>query len=86
MFVVELEFDDDERRSAHRPAHRDRLVHLHEAGLLVLAGPWAGDIGALLIFDTDQAGVDQILADDPFYRAPGVVLKAVREWHPIVGR
>ncbi|MBA2478890.1 MAG: hypothetical protein H0V38_09840, partial [Sporichthyaceae bacterium] len=52
MFILELEFDGDERRLAARPAHRDRLLALHASGRLVLAGPWEDDSGAVLVFNT----------------------------------
>lgn len=85
MFVLELEFTDDERRLAARPAHRERLLGLYADGSLVMAGPWADDVGAMLVFDTDQSDVDRILADDPYYATPGVQVTSVREWQPIVG-
>jgi uncharacterized protein len=82
MFVVELEFDEDDRRLELRPAHRQRLTAMDET---VLAGPWASGTGALLVFDTDRAGVERILADDPYYRAPEVTVRSVRELRPIAG-
>ncbi|UJW29934.1 YciI family protein [Saccharothrix sp. AJ9571] len=85
MFVLELEFDDDERRLAARPAHRDRLRQLHAEGLLKLAGPWADDSGALLVFDTDEAGVRRIMEEDPYYSVAGVKVASLREWQPIAG-
>ena len=51
MYVVELDFDDDPRRLEARPAHRERLQALSLQGTLVLAGPWADDAGAMLVFD-----------------------------------
>jgi len=33
----------------------------------------------------DRPGLDAILDDDPYYRAPGVEVRAIREWSPIVG-
>jgi len=86
MYVVELAFDGDPRRLAARPAHRELLARLHSEGQLVLAGPWDDDSGALLVFDTDEPGVQQIMASDPYYSTPGVSVVAVRRWRPIVGR
>lgn len=85
MVILELEFTDDPRRLAARPAHRERLIALHSAGTLVLAGPWADDTGAVLIFDADFDEVERIVSDDPYYAAPGVRVRSVREWQPIVG-
>jgi uncharacterized protein len=85
MFVLELTFDDDPRRLAARAAHRQRLAALHEAGQLVMAGPWQDDTGALLVFRTDRTGMDTILAADPYYATPGVTLTVPWAWSPIIG-
>jgi hypothetical protein len=83
--VLELTVDDDPRRLRARPAHRQRLAQRHAAGKLVMAGPWHDDSGALLVFRADRAGMDAILAGDPYYRTPGVSVTALRRWEPIVG-
>lgn len=85
MYVIELAFDGDPRRLDARPAHRTVLGELHRQGRLVMAGPWRDDSGALLVFDTDAAGIAEVLAGDPYYRAPGVTVASVREWAPLVG-
>ena len=82
MYVIELEFTDDPRRLAARPAHRERLGALHAGGRLLLAGPWADDSGALLVFRDDPA--DE-LAGDPYYATPGVTVRGVREWRSLFG-
>lgn len=85
MYAIELVFDDDPRRLAARATHRQRLTELQDAGLLVLAGPWHDDAGAMLVFDTDRPGLDRIMAADPYYTSPGVAVASVREWKPIAG-
>ncbi len=85
MFVLELEFTDDPRRLAARPAHRAQLLALHAAGRLVMAGPWADDTGAMLVFDADRGQVDQIVSGDPYYTTSGVRVKSLREWQPVAG-
>jgi uncharacterized protein YciI len=85
MYVLELVFDDDQRRLDARPAHREILDRLHEDGVLVMAGPWADDSGALLIFSTDERGMRDIIATDPYYTTSGVTVAAVRSWKPITG-
>ncbi|HEV2781788.1 MAG TPA: YciI family protein [Actinophytocola sp.] len=84
MIVLELAFTDAPERLAARPAHRQRLAELHADGRLVMAGPWSDDSGALLIFRTDRAGLDEIMATDPYYSTPGVTIAALREWQPII--
>lgn len=85
MLVLELRFDDDQRRLAARPAHRARLAELHADGRVLMAGPWDDDSGAMLVFDTDEPGVREIMAGDPYYATPGVTVVGLREWQPIVG-
>ena len=84
MFVLELEFTGNPHRLAARPAHRVRLHALQAGGQLVLAGPWADDTGAVLVFDTDRAGAEEIMSADPYYATLGVQVKSLREWQPIV--
>jgi uncharacterized protein YciI len=83
MYVLELAFDDDERRLAARPAHRERLARLCAEGTLLMAGPWADDSGALLIFRTDEPGLREIVAADPYYSTPGVTVVGYRRWTPL---
>lgn len=86
MHVVELAFTPAPERLAARPAHREALARLHAEGRLVAAGPWADDSGALLVFALDRPALEAVLRDDPYYRrTPGVEVRSVREWQPVVG-
>lgn len=85
MIVLELAFDDNPVRLAARSAHRQRLAELHATGLLVMAGPFADDSGALLVFDAERSAVDRVVADDPYYTVDGVRVVGLREWSPVVG-
>ena len=85
MFVLELAFDGNPERLQHRPAHRQLLASLKERGLVAIAGPYADESGALLIFDVATAEeFEALVAADPYYRAPGVTVAAKREWNPVV--
>jgi uncharacterized protein len=84
MIVLELAFDGHPARLAARPAHRRRLAQLHENGVLVMAGPWAGEDGALLVFDAERSEVDAVMAEDPYYTTEGVRVMGLRDWRPIV--
>jgi uncharacterized protein YciI len=67
MFVVELGFESDPARLAARPAHRDRLQRLHAEGILVMAGPFADELGPLLTFDVPGlSDLALILDSDPY--------------------
>lgn len=85
MICIELSFNADPARLDARPAHRRRLEDLHAQGILVAAGPWDDDSGALLVFDIERSDVEQILAADPYFTTPGVRILSVRTWQPIVG-
>jgi uncharacterized protein len=50
-----------------------------------MAGPWDDDSGALLVFRVERAGMDAIMADDPYYTTAGVTVTGLRQWRPIVG-
>jgi len=90
MWIVELSFGGTPEggtpeRLAARPAHRERLVELHRTGVVRMAGPWADDAGAVLVFDVpDEAALDRLLAADPYFSTPGVQLTVKREWRPII--
>jgi uncharacterized protein YciI len=84
MYALELAFSDDPARLEGRPAHRDRLATLREAGKLLAAGPYADESGALLLFRVDsQAEADEIVAADPYYSGPGVSVVRLKEWNPV---
>jgi uncharacterized protein YciI len=84
MIVLELHFDDDARRLAARPAHRQRLEQLHAQQRLIMAGPWEDDSGAMLIFQAGDEDVRQIMAADPYYTTPGVRVVGLRRWSPFI--
>lgn len=84
LFAVQLRFTDTDRRLQVRPAHRDYLTSLREAGKLVTAGPFADQSGALLIYDVaDEAELRGILAKDPYTPADVYEIAALNEWQPL---
>ncbi|HET6298589.1 MAG TPA: muconolactone Delta-isomerase family protein [Kribbella sp.] len=84
LFAVQLRFTDTDRRMQVRPAHRDYLTSLKEAGKLVTAGPFADQTGALLIYDVaDEAELRDILAKDPYTPADVYEIAALDEWQPL---
>jgi uncharacterized protein len=84
MYAVQLAFSDDDSRLEHRPAHRERLAALVADDRLLAAGPWSDDSGALLIFRADsREELDATMAEDPYYRVPGVTVASVQEWTPV---
>jgi len=85
-FVRQIAFTSgDQRRLAVRPAHRQQLQQLHAQGRLVMAGPWAEDDGALLVYEVaDESEMQELISQDP-YTAAGVVEEvSLRRWVPIL--
>ncbi len=86
MIAVITSFTDDPARLELRPRHRELLAEMHEAGLLVAAGPYADQSGALLLFASDDvAEVKTALARDPYYQAPGVQIVTIQPWTVVTG-
>ncbi|RKN43200.1 YciI family protein [Streptomyces hoynatensis] len=85
MLILELAFTAAPERLAARPAHREVLARLHEEGRLTAAGPFADDSGAVLLFPLERPELERVMADDPYYRTPGVEVVGIREWRPVVG-
>jgi uncharacterized protein len=86
QFVVQLRFDvsETDRRLEVRPAHRDYLASLREAGKLVAAGPFTDGTGALLVYDVaDESELRDILAKDPYTPAGVYELSTLAEWQPL---
>jgi len=84
MYALELAFTDDPARLEGRPAHRDRLAALRDSGMLLAAGPYADESGALLLFRVDtRAEAEEIVATDPYYSGPGVSVVSLKEWIPV---
>lgn len=83
-FAVRLVFDrDNSSRLEVRPQHREFLTTLAADGRLRLAGPYADDEGALLIYDVaDRPALDAVLAADPYFdrSEPVATVAEVREW------
>ncbi|WOC14423.1 YciI family protein [Gordonia sp. MP11Mi] len=73
-------------RDEHRPAHREFLGVLHEAGELLYVGPFTDGSGAaLMIVADDETAARAILAGDPFAAADAIAAVTVREWKQVYG-
>lgn len=81
-YVAVLEFsEDDELRLQTRPAHREYLATLVEAGKLWMSGPWVDDTGAMLIYEADNmAEAERLLGADPYQEAGVLTNARIKEW------
>jgi uncharacterized protein YciI len=86
-FAVELVFGpDSEKRLAVRPAHREYIASLAEKGVVLAAGPYADDTGALIIYEAaDEASLKEILSADPYTPANVVTKWEIRVWNVLLG-
>jgi uncharacterized protein YciI len=86
-FTVDVTYTEDrELLMAVRPRHRDYLGKLIESGAVVAAGPWADDLGGFTIFRVeDRAGLDELIAQDPYTSENVAAKRDVREWKPVLG-
>lgn len=86
MIAVELTFDPSkDARMELRPRHRELTKAAHEAGDVLMAGPYTDGTGALLLFNCSRERVDELLAADPYYSVDGVTVSSIREWDPVTG-
>ena len=87
--VLEYELVDDyvERRAPVRAEHLQLLEDAHRRGELVMAGALTDDSNrALLVFDVEDTGVIERLAEVDPYVVHGVVHRwTVRPWNVVVG-
>ncbi|AHI01969.1 YciI family protein [Kutzneria viridogrisea] len=86
-YAVEYTYVEDvPKRHAVRPRHRDYLAGLAAEGVLLLAGPWAADDGALLAFEAaDEAALRGYLDADPYKAAEVISETRITEWNPLLG-
>ncbi|WNV91252.1 YciI family protein [Umezawaea sp. Da 62-37] len=86
-FAVEFVYGSDVDKLAEvRPSHREYLDTLVEKGVLLLSGPYADGLGALLVFEAaDEAELRGYLAADPYAPAKVVETTTVHEWNAVKG-
>ena len=85
-FAVILTYsDDNEKRQAVRPSHRDYLRGLADQGKLLHAGPFVDDSGSLIIYEADSSDeVQAILDADPFSKEGVITDSVIREWNRVL--
>lgn len=88
LFAVEYSYiaETSSGRDTHRPAHREWLRSLVDAGVVRSSGPYPDGSGALIIVEADdRAAVDARLTEDPFAKAELIENVRVNEWAPVMG-
>jgi uncharacterized protein YciI len=84
--IVSFPPENEERRLAVRPRHREYLKELHERGTVVAVGPFADGTGALLVYDAaSEADVRKLMAADPYTEADVFDNATLHEWQLLFG-
>lgn len=87
-FAVEYTYAPEHAalRDEHRPAHREWLAAGYESGVIRMAGPFADGSGAWVMVDAaDHAGVEDLLAGDPFAEVGAIAAVRINEWINVFG-
>jgi len=67
-----------------RPAHRQYLTGLVEQGKLVISGPFANDVGGLLVYEAETLEqVEAMVREDPFAKQGVFTSWEIRPWNVI---
>ena len=87
LFAVTYRYvTDKDALAVHRPAHKDFLGQLHEAGRLRVSGPVEDGARALLIFDGESAeDVAALLDGDPFMQNGLIAERTIERWNVFYG-
>ncbi|GAA2335566.1 YciI family protein [Saccharopolyspora halophila] len=86
-FVFDMVYGDDEdKRLAVRPEHREYAKGLAERGKLLAGGPFADGKGAQIVYEAaDEAELDELIANDPYTKAGVLASTSVRQWEVVTG-
>jgi uncharacterized protein len=84
-FAASIEFAPDLSKLLEtRPAHREYLGMLRDAGKLALGGPFTDGPGGLLVFEAEsKEQVEAIISADPMTKAGIFISWTIRQWNPI---
>ncbi|WP_132993579.1 YciI family protein [Gordonia zhaorongruii] len=88
IFHVEYTYAPDATalRDDFRPEHREFLGALHDAGDLLMVGPFLDGSGAtLLVSAENEPAARALLARDPFAREEAIAGVRVVEWKQVFG-
>ena len=81
LYVLEYRYTDPDVRARVRPRHLAYMRSLLEEGTLVMAGPWADDSGALVLFHADDdLQAASVVDADPYTVEGATTERRLREW------
>jgi uncharacterized protein YciI len=84
-YAAVIEYSPDLSRLPEvRPAHREHLGKLRDAGILAISGPFTDGPGALMVVEAgSKEEVDALIKTDPLTQAGIFVKWTIREWNPV---
>ena len=87
LYVVQTRYTEDrDKLAAVRPAHRAYLLGLVDRGTVLAAGPWADDLGSLVVYQVaDQDELATVLGEDPYTLEGVAAERTTREWIALAG-
>jgi uncharacterized protein YciI len=83
-YAAFIEYENHDAIAQTRPAHREYLGGLREAGQLAASGPFTDDSGALIIYETEtEAEAIALIEDDPFHKAGVFARYTLKPWNQV---
>jgi uncharacterized protein len=83
-FATVFRYDNKDKISDIRPAHREYLAKLHSEGKLHTAGPFTDDSGSLIVYEADtEQEVRDLIEADPFHEAEIFASYAIKPWKQV---
>ena len=84
-FAVLATYTADKPKIAEvRPLHRKYLTEVHAKGKLAISGPFVGDGGGLMVYETDsQEECEALLKSDPFVTNGVITSWIIYPWNPV---
>ncbi len=86
IIAVRYDYDPTRDLAPTRPAHRQFLRDLLEAGAVITSGPLPASNGALLVMEADSPEAAlQLLESDPFLTGGFILRRTAEQWVPVLG-
>lgn len=83
-YATIFEYGNQELIAEVRPAHREYLGKLKEAGKLAASGPFTDDSGALIIYEADsEEEALELIENDPFRKAGVFKSFTIKPWNQV---
>jgi uncharacterized protein len=81
LYVLEYRYTDARIRAGVRPRHLAYMRSLVDNGTLVMAGPWADQSGAMVVFSAeDEEHAWALVQADPYTIEGAATEHRLREW------